>query len=151
MEIKDYSDKSYIVFGETKQYKDELKDLGGKFNLYLKHPETSEVVAGWIFKKTDNLKDEIEKIEKGFYVFKNIYENKSDNNSNKKTNSSVSTSASKSSDKGIDNTELTILKNKIVNKMESYENIISNLETVQGVEILLKEYKIRLDELKSLI
>jgi leucyl aminopeptidase len=149
MEIKDYSDKSYIVFGETKQYKDELKDLGGKFNLYLKHPETSEVVAGWIFKKTDNLKDEIEKIEKGFYVFKNIYENKSDNNSNKKTNSL--TSISKSSDKNVDNTELIILKNKIINKIESYENIISNLETTQGVETLLKEYRIRLDELKSLI
>jgi leucyl aminopeptidase len=149
MEIKDYSDKSYIVFGETKQYKDELKDLGGKFNLYLKHPETSEVVAGWIFKKTDNLKDEIEKIEKGFYVFKNIYENKSDNNSNKKTNSL--TSISKSSDKNVDNTELIILKNKIINKIESYENIISNLETTQGVETSLKEYRIRLDELKSLI
>jgi len=41
--IEDYSEKSFAVFGDTKKFKDDLKMLGGKFNSNLKGK------AGWIF------------------------------------------------------------------------------------------------------
>ena len=48
--VKDnYTDKSFAVYGETKKYKDSLKNLGGKFNKNLKIGD--EVAAGWIFSK----------------------------------------------------------------------------------------------------
>lgn len=43
LSLVDYSAKSFAVFGETKQFKDQLKELGGKFNCNLKGQ------AGWIF------------------------------------------------------------------------------------------------------
>ena len=37
MDIKeDYSEKSFAVYGETKKFKDILKNLGGRFNKNLK-------------------------------------------------------------------------------------------------------------------
>lgn len=49
VEIVDYSEKALAVFGETKEIKDQLKDLGGRFNPSLKH--NGEKRAGWIFSK----------------------------------------------------------------------------------------------------
>lgn len=46
IQIVDYSEKAIAVIGETKQIKDELKALGGKFNFRL------SCGAGWIFPKT---------------------------------------------------------------------------------------------------
>jgi len=43
MECKTYSDKSFAVYGETKEYKETLKSFGGKWNQNLKDG------AGWIF------------------------------------------------------------------------------------------------------
>jgi len=43
VQLVDYSDKSFAVIGETKAIKDTLKELGGRFNMYLK------CGAGWIF------------------------------------------------------------------------------------------------------
>lgn len=46
----DYSDKSFIVFGEaTKTYKRQLLDLGGKFNMYLKERPGFSGGAAWLF------------------------------------------------------------------------------------------------------
>ena len=50
MNIEDYTDKSFVVFGETKNYKDALKELGGKYNSNLK------VGPGWIFSKANREK-----------------------------------------------------------------------------------------------
>ena len=44
MEIKDYTDKSFVLCGEeTKNHKDYIKELGGKWNSNLK------TGPGWIF------------------------------------------------------------------------------------------------------
>lgn len=40
MEIKPYSDKSFLLLGNTKEYKEEIKEFGGKWNSSL---------GGWIF------------------------------------------------------------------------------------------------------
>lgn len=52
-----YSEKAYAIFGETRPLKDKLKEIGGKFNPYLK--ENGEKSPGWIFsaKKLDQLKE----------------------------------------------------------------------------------------------
>lgn len=52
MNIEDYTEKSFVVFGETKNFKDMLKELGGKFNSNLK------VGPGWIFSKANKEKVE---------------------------------------------------------------------------------------------
>lgn len=44
----DYSEKSFAVFGNTKPCKELLKELGGKFNMYLKATH-GFTFAGWIF------------------------------------------------------------------------------------------------------
>lgn len=46
MEIVEYSDKSFAVYGDTKPYKDELKELGGRYNANLRDG------PGWIFSNT---------------------------------------------------------------------------------------------------
>ena len=49
--VKDnYTDKSFVVYGETKKYKDSLKNLKGKFNKNL--TINDEKIEGWIFSKT---------------------------------------------------------------------------------------------------
>lgn len=52
-----YSEKAYAIFGETRPLKDKLKEIGGKFNPYLK--ENGEKSPGWIFsaKKLEQLKE----------------------------------------------------------------------------------------------
>jgi hypothetical protein len=45
--MQKYSDKSFVVLGETKAHKDALKELGGKWNANLTLNEQS--VKGWIF------------------------------------------------------------------------------------------------------
>lgn len=44
--IMDYSEKAFAVIGDTKPIKDQLKAMGGRFNMWLK------CGAGWIFPKT---------------------------------------------------------------------------------------------------
>ena len=49
LEIVDYSEKAIAVFGDTKAVKDQLKELGGRFNPSLNY--NGEKRAGWIFSK----------------------------------------------------------------------------------------------------
>ena len=52
--MKEYSDKSIIIFGDTKPYKDLLKELKGKYNSNLR--VDGEKVSGWIFSKKHKIK-----------------------------------------------------------------------------------------------
>lgn len=45
--IENYSDRSIVVIGNTKPVKDKLKELGGKFNPFLK--VNGLTVVGWVF------------------------------------------------------------------------------------------------------
>ena len=61
MQVIDYTEKAIAVIGETKNFKDTLGSLKGKFNPSLRDPNNKEnKIAGWIFPKTK--KDEIEKV-----------------------------------------------------------------------------------------
>jgi hypothetical protein len=59
LEIEKYSEKSIAVFGDTKYYKEELKELGGKYNPNLNGK------AGWIFsnKNRDKLEEWVKNIK----------------------------------------------------------------------------------------
>lgn len=65
LEMVDYSDKAIAVFGDTKAIKEQLKELGGRFNPSLNY--NGEKRAGWIFskKKADEVRNLIapEKVE----------------------------------------------------------------------------------------
>jgi hypothetical protein len=47
--IQDYTDKSFVVRGDTIKIKDKLKDMGGRFNKFLKEKDNDNRFAGWIF------------------------------------------------------------------------------------------------------
>ena len=55
--IENYSDKSFVVYGNTKSIKEELKTIGGKFNSNLRNG------PGWIFsnKYRDKVNELIER------------------------------------------------------------------------------------------
>lgn len=57
LEMVDYSEKAIAVFGDTKAIKDQLKELGGRFNPSLNY--NGEKRAGWIFskKKADEVRN----------------------------------------------------------------------------------------------
>lgn len=57
LEMVDYSEKAIAVFGDTKSIKDQLKELGGRFNPALNY--NGEKRAGWIFskKKADEVRN----------------------------------------------------------------------------------------------
>ena len=49
-EIVDYSEKAIALFGDTREIKDQLKEIGGRYNPYLKN--NGSKVPGWIFSKS---------------------------------------------------------------------------------------------------
>lgn len=57
LEIVDYSEKAIAVFGDTKAIKEQLKELGGRFNPSLNYNGGKR--AGWIFskKQADKVKE----------------------------------------------------------------------------------------------
>lgn len=48
--VVEYSERAIAVFGDTRAIKDQLKDLGGRFNRYLTHNGSKQ--PGWIFSKS---------------------------------------------------------------------------------------------------
>lgn len=50
MELKTYTEKSFVIIGEDMDmYKDEIKELGGKWNGRLTNKETGERFGAWLF------------------------------------------------------------------------------------------------------
>ena len=49
--LVDYSEKCIALFGDTKEIKDELKKLGGRFNANLRPFDEETRVPGWVFQK----------------------------------------------------------------------------------------------------
>jgi len=66
--LQDYTEKSIALFGNTKNYVDELKELGGRFNPNLTYDDAK--CPGWIFsnKKREQLDEFVEKVNDNKYV-----------------------------------------------------------------------------------
>ena len=64
--IEDYTIKSFVVYGDTKVYKDKLKELGGRYNANL------SVGPGWVFsnKKKEEIMEWKETLEQAVYIDK---------------------------------------------------------------------------------
>lgn len=62
IDLVNYSEKSFALFGDTKEIKDYLKNLGGKFNPYLNFEGGKK--AGWIF--SNNAKSKVELFLKSY-------------------------------------------------------------------------------------
>lgn len=67
--LTDYGEKAVAIFGDSRNIKDDLKALGGRFNPKLTDPATGEKKAGWIFPKAkrtelENLIDNREQASK---------------------------------------------------------------------------------------
>lgn len=60
IEIIQYSEKSYAVFGDTKPIKDSIKTAGGKWNRFLK--KGTETVAGWVIPTKNRSIEEIKSL-----------------------------------------------------------------------------------------
>lgn len=52
IKIVSYSEKCFVVCGETRTYRESLRVLGGKWNSSLTNKETGEKFGGWIFPAT---------------------------------------------------------------------------------------------------
>lgn len=65
--LQDYTEKSIALFGNTKNYVDELKELGGRFNPNLTRDDVK--TPGWIFsnKKKEQLLEFVEKVNDDKY------------------------------------------------------------------------------------
>ncbi|MBM5783052.1 MAG: hypothetical protein FJ368_06520 [Pelagibacterales bacterium] len=50
LELVDYSEKAVALFGNTKEIKEKLKEIGGRFNPFL--TKNGEKMAGWVFSKS---------------------------------------------------------------------------------------------------
>ena len=59
IKVVEYSERACAVFGDTKAIKEELKEIGGKYNRFLTDPEDGEKKPGWIFqiKKMEQVKN----------------------------------------------------------------------------------------------
>ena len=49
IQIEKYTEKSIVVRGDTTEYKETLKSVGGKWNSRLVDKQTQEKFGGWIF------------------------------------------------------------------------------------------------------
>ena len=47
--IQEYSDKTFVVRGDTKPYKDILKNMGGKWNSRLSEKDSEDKFGAWLF------------------------------------------------------------------------------------------------------
>ena len=65
--IEDYTTKSFVVRGNTKEYKDSLMAMGGKWNNGLSDKETGDKFGAWLF-WSDKRKEIQTWIEKGCKV-----------------------------------------------------------------------------------
>ena len=65
--IQEYSDKTFVVRGDTKPYKESLKNLGGKWNSRLSEKDSGEKFGAWLFFNTK--RDSVEEwFSKGCHI-----------------------------------------------------------------------------------
>lgn len=132
IKIEDYTEKSFVVRGETRKYLEHMKKFGGKWNSSLTDKKTGEKFGAWIFPSMK--KTEIKKwIENKPTTDEILSDSNSDIHENK--NSTVSL-------EHIYNILVSI--NQRLEKIESKLNI-SKSNTTQSVELYSSEWKIEND------
>lgn len=114
IQVTEYSDASVAMFGNTTEYKEHIKAMGGRFNARLRHPTTKEPTPGWIFPKrsTEMLNKYVEVGDTdGFDITKHCKEY------------GVRNSSSDQDKSGVSHIEFNIL----VNRVNELEQIVQKL------------------------
>jgi hypothetical protein len=89
IQIQDYTDKSFVVRGETRKYLENMKTLGGKWNSSLTDKTTGEKFGAWIFpsmkkkevqkwmetREESSFDKEVQPTIKSFHIKKDEYKN----------------------------------------------------------------------------
>lgn len=128
LSIQSYTDKSIVVIGDTKNYKDSLKSLGGKWNASLTNRETGEKFMGWIFysSKRNELQNWIDSLGE---IGESKQESKQETNRESKQESKQEIkrdSVNKSDTERIQNLEKTV--QILLSKLSMLENEITSLK-----------------------
>ena len=110
--VEDYSSVSFALFGETKNIKDILQQLGGSYNRYLKGPNDTKR-PGWIFPKSK--KDQ---------VLSELSKQSLSNTSNKSDTSNTVSSVVYKSDIDMKQVEKYFLQ--LTSRIEALENEVSS-------------------------
>jgi hypothetical protein len=132
IKINDYSDKCIAVQGDTRKYKEDLKQLGGKYNANLKGG------PGWVFSKS-NEKQVKDFINKGVHISeeqKNSIPNRSSYVSNVKESFPKETTTLSSCSPSL------IEVSMLYSKLNNLENKINKIDT--AISLLLNDNQKRL-------
>ena len=127
IKINDYSDKCIAVQGDTRKYKEDLKQLGGKYNANLKGG------PGWVFSKS-NEKQVKDFINKGVHISeeqKNSIPNRSSYVSNVKESFPKETTTLSSCSPSL------IEVSMLYSKLNNLENKINKIDT--AISLLLND------------
>jgi len=134
--INDYSDKCIAVQGDTRKYKDDLKQIGGKYNANLKGG------PGWVFSKS-NEKQVRDFIDKGVHISdeqKNVSNSTSSRSSyvsNNVKESSLSTCSPSLLDVSMLYSKLNNLENKII-KIDTAISLLLNDSQKKLLDTIMK-------------
>ena len=131
IKINDYSDKCIAVQGDTRKYKEDLKQLGGKYNANLKGG------PGWVFSKS-NEKQVKDFINKGVHISeeqKNSIPNRSSYVSNVKESFPKETTTLSSCSPSL------IEVSMLYSKLNNLENKINKIDT--AISLLLNDNQIK--------
>jgi hypothetical protein len=134
--IEDYTPKSFVVRGETREHKDSIKALGGKWNSALTDRESGDKFGAWLF--WNEKRNDVQKwLEKGCKPVA--------------SSSSVSSSASSSvssftnqpiSDQNTFSGRLDKLEQKIDYIVQLLETMNKNKQTNENKdEIIIEQYE----------
>lgn len=134
--LEEYTDRSIVVRGETRQYKEDLKKLGGKYNSRLRGE------PGWIFPKSKQ-NDIVKFMKEGKRLVSQEEAQAGENRTleweSKRSSEQKTYSSSSSSSSSNDNKVLIDMIKTLTQKIEKMDKKISILMTANNIDTNSKQ------------
>ena len=139
--IEDYTAKSFVVRGETREHKDSLKSLGGKWNSALTDRESGDKFGAWLF--WNEKRNDIQKwLEKGCKPVAPSSSSTTMFTSQSIQSSQSTTSNHVASDHSVSSTRLDKIEQKIDYIIQLLESMGKNKQVNEDKdEIILEQYE----------